>query len=700
MSHRLSALACALSCLAHASAFAEVARPIQVAATELSTVVVTHAEPEAFENRGIETDRGEAKLTPGGVTLVGDDMLYTRNVASLPDLLRYVPGVWTASHSGSESIFISSRGSNLDATDFDRNGVKLFQDGLPVTTADGNNHNRIIDPLSARYAIVARGANGMKYGASTLGGAIDFISPTAHDSAAELFFNGGSHGQAQARATVSQVFNDRFDGLVTLEHLRRDGYRDHDASRRTGVYGNAGWKLTDDIGTRFYVTQLARDLELPGQLTRQQVRDNPDQASADAIRGNFQANLDATRIANKSTWKIDANRRFDIGFSYEQQDLYHPVVASALPFFRGLLIDTEHRDFGAMARYSHKAGAHDLLFGANYGVGSVKGEHYGNAGGVRDGLARLIDQRANNLELFAMDRWRFADAWTLVPALQVVRGTRDVSNTPVVGVATPVRDTYSGVNPSLGLIRHLSPASEVYASVSRLYEPPTTFELADDIAGGGRALDAMHGVVAEIGTRGNRALGVQGNWDWDVSAYYARIRDEILSIDNPAAPGTSLSTNIDRTLHAGIETSVGGIFALDVNGTHSVAPRLALTVNHFKFDGDATYGDNRLPAAPRFAVRGEVLYRHANGFYIGPTFDVIGKRYADFANRYEIDGYELLGLLAGWSNDTLRVFLELRNLTDEDYIATHRVRDVARANDALLNPGEPFSAYIGVQYKF
>ena len=50
------------------------------------------------------------------------------------------------------AIFFSSRGSNLDATDYDMNGIKLLQDGLPITTADGNNHNRVIDPLSARYA--------------------------------------------------------------------------------------------------------------------------------------------------------------------------------------------------------------------------------------------------------------------------------------------------------------------------------------------------------------------------------------------------------------------------------------------------------------------------------------------------------------------------------------------------------------------
>ena len=98
-------------------------------------------------------------------------------------MLRYVPGVWAESYNGNDDVFYSSRGSNLDATDYDKNGVKFLQDGLPVTTADGNNHNRALDPMNARYVTVAHGANALAYGASTLGGAIDVTSPTARTTA-------------------------------------------------------------------------------------------------------------------------------------------------------------------------------------------------------------------------------------------------------------------------------------------------------------------------------------------------------------------------------------------------------------------------------------------------------------------------------------------------------------------------------------
>ena len=135
-----------------------------------------------------------------------------RSVTQLADMFRYVPGVCAESYNGNDDVFYSSRGSNLDATDYDKNGVKFLQDGLPVTAADGNNHNRALDPLNARYVTVAHGANALAYGASTLGGAVDFtIADCAHDARAALGFwrQLRSVGRARHLGGVS----DALDGL-------------------------------------------------------------------------------------------------------------------------------------------------------------------------------------------------------------------------------------------------------------------------------------------------------------------------------------------------------------------------------------------------------------------------------------------------------------------------------------------------------
>src|SRR5690606_17743288 len=147
-----------------------------------------------------DPNEAERALVPGGVSLLDGEAFYQRPVNNMSDALRYVPGLWTESGTGGYAVYFSSRGSNLDATGYDGNGMKLFQDDLPVTTADGNNHNRALDPVAARHVVVARGANALTYGASTLGGAVDFTSPTARNSpGSQLFLAAGSHGLRNAR---------------------------------------------------------------------------------------------------------------------------------------------------------------------------------------------------------------------------------------------------------------------------------------------------------------------------------------------------------------------------------------------------------------------------------------------------------------------------------------------------------------------
>lgn len=636
----------------------------------------------------------ELSLTPGGVTLVDSAELYERNISSMADMLRYVPGVWATSSSGGDAMFFSSRGSNLDATNYDMNGIKLMQDGLPVTTADGNNHNRMIDPLSANYATIARGANALTYGASTLGGAIDFISPTAHSIESELFLNWGSDGHKQGRLTGRAVAGD-LDGIITLEAKERDGYRRHSEQNRSGLYANAGWRISDAVQTRLYLTYIDNEEELPGALTAVQFADDPYQAEPAAITGHYQVNVESWRVANKTEWTIHESSTLSFGLSYEEQSLYHPIVANIL------LIDTDQDNLGASLRYNFNVANHDILAGINYARTTVVGGEYRNNGGRRNGLTTVIDNKAKSLEAFLVDRWQFAPNWQLVYGIQLVSSSRDVLNLEVdSNIRRNPRADYDSVNPRVGIIYQIGAESEWFANLSRLYEAPTNYELQDDIRRGNATLDAMRGTVAEVGSRGSHSWGRDNQWNWEVALYYGRLKDEILSVDDPAAPGTSLSTNVDKTIHAGVEALVAASITLDDQASHRLEPRVSITLNEFSFDGDPVYGNNSLPAAPDYVIKGEILYRHTSGFFIGPTFDFVDERYADFSNSYTVDSYNLFGLRGGLSGSSWEAFAELRNLGDKQYVATHSVRNIASPADALLYAGEPRSAYVGVKLCF
>jgi len=679
---------------------------------ELNTMEVTEK-----DDRKLAAASAEVAVSPGGVSLVDINGLHDRNVSSVADFFRYVPGVWATSQSGNDEVFITSRGSNLDANNFAGSGVKILQDGLPVTAADGNNHNRMIDPLASSFATVARGGNAFKYGASTLGGAIDFTSPTAHDSpSARLSLSGGSFGQFLGRGTVSKVFSDSFDGLLTIEGKEWDGYRAHNKQDRFGLYGNFGWQITDSVVNRTFVSYIKNNQQLPGQLTRAQFDANPYQASTQAIGGNYQLNTETERVANKTTWTIDDKSSLDVGFSFENQHLYHPIV-DTVHFFPGdtadrfsLLVDSVQQDWGTTARYNLRLDSHDLLLGLNFGTNSDKGGNYTNVGGVRGPMTNQITKKADNIEIFAQDHWHITNKWTLTPALQGVFAHREVDNRrlPIPQDANfnvysqggnPSND-YSGINPSLGLMYNLTERASLYGNVSRLYAPPTNYNISDNITAGLTTTDlkAMEGTSVEIGTRGKQKLGSLNSVNWDLSLYYSWLNNEILSTTPPG--GSAKAANFDNTIHAGVEGLIGGSFALDGKGTHSIKPMLNFTINDFSFDNDRTYANNALPAAPKYFLKGEAMYHHASGYFVGPTFDVVGKRWGDYANTYKIDSYGLLGMRTGWSNDHYKVFLEGRNLLDTKYVANTNIMNTATATDAMLNAGAPLSFYGGIEITY
>ena len=130
--------------------------------------------------------------------------------------------------------------------------------------------------------------------------------------------------------------------------------------------------------------------------------------------------------------------------------------------------------------------------------------------------------------------------------------------------------------------------------------------------------------------------------------------------------------------------------------------RQAYSFNDFRFDGDAAYGDNQLPGAPRHLYRAELRYRHPAGASIAPVVEWVPQGFfADNANTLKTKGYATLGLRAGWEfGNGLSVFAEGRNLTDRRYISNGSVAPVATLNSALFEPGFGRSVYGGVQFRF
>ena len=175
-------------CAALASTFllacapAHAAEPVvpQRTPEQLDTVTVLGTRPIRTVD-DLSNARRKANERTGGTAVIDGESYRDRRAGTLVDALGFAPGVFVQPRFGADEARVSIRGSGLQRT-FHGRGLVVLQDGTPINLADGSFDMQAIEPLAARYITVYRGANALEYGAATLGGAIDFVSPTGFDA--------------------------------------------------------------------------------------------------------------------------------------------------------------------------------------------------------------------------------------------------------------------------------------------------------------------------------------------------------------------------------------------------------------------------------------------------------------------------------------------------------------------------------------
>ncbi|MDP1776366.1 MAG: Plug domain-containing protein, partial [Moraxellaceae bacterium] len=145
-------------------------------ASAMHSLPDVHVSAEVYQSAFSMTPTAAKKQlekTAGGVGVVDAKDYLTGRAGNMEDTLRLATGVFIASRFGSDEARVSIRGSGLQRT-FHGRGLMLLQDGVPINLADGGFDMQTIEPGATRYIEVQRGANALRYGSSTLGGAINY----------------------------------------------------------------------------------------------------------------------------------------------------------------------------------------------------------------------------------------------------------------------------------------------------------------------------------------------------------------------------------------------------------------------------------------------------------------------------------------------------------------------------------------------
>lgn len=660
----------------------------------------------AFPTR--DEAQAELKKVAGATNLIDITKLPARQ-ATLQDALGFEPGIIMQSFfGGNDQPRLNIRGSGLQGNPVNR-GVELLYDGMALNQADGSFIIGFLDPKLAEMVTVYRGANGLRYGATTLGGAINMISKNGTTASPSIRLEYGSDNRIGASAQIAGESNN-WDYYINASTDRADGYRHFSESERSSIAGNIGVDISDTISNRTFFQWSDSYFQIPFVVPKARALEDPKLVMGDGNTPldtllntyNRKPHRDSqiNRIANKTRISQE-NIIHEVNIVYQQVDdiftdpLMHNVTESKDIGFeyafsaQGDYISNNDEFFLSIT--ANKSDMSRAYIANNPANGSML-QTFGN-----------VDFDANNLIFAAQWQAQLTENWQVVTAAQFVNSTRDISD-KMSGDHNQDKN-YESINPKLGLIYHASDNIRFFANISSTSEAPTYWELVSASVSPKNSamakiklndLDSQDSTTIEIGSSGSI-----NQTQWDVALYRSNVDDELISIVSDFAVNGQTNNYEEGSIHQGVELEIiQGLSDDLLNSGDSLSTKLVYNYSDFYFDG-GKYDGNQIAGIPEHMAQVELRYQNG-GFYIAPSIKwQIDDTPIDHSNNQFQDSYTLLSLQVAYQvNKQLKVYFDGQNLTDEIYQTSYVIRGFSAAPQPSFLPGFGATYSVGINYTF
>lgn len=702
---------------------------------------VTVQGQQALTSSSIWQSRSEQRQIAGS-TSIAEIKCEERKVTTLKEALSMQPGVMVQEFfGGNDQPRLNIRGSGIQSNP-QRRGVTLLQDGIPVNFADGSYIVGVMDPMTNDYVEVFKGANALKFGSSTLGGALNFISRTGL-SAPRLLVKaeGGSFKNRAVTLAGGYAWNN-WDAYLNVAYSGQEGWRTYNENNRLNLAGNLGWHSDDKRWeNRSYLNFTYLKFQFPGALNMSQINEDASQVNhgvdlpfcmgPDVLRDKPGRFSRMVRFADKSGFHINSKSSisFSLYYQYADDEFIFPITLS--------IPHSYHNDWGANLNYKVKLGRNNLQTGVVASYGKIDRRNYINKNGKESFMFAWNDLTAKNLTLFAEDNLTLGDKWHLVADLHgiyTVRNSEDVFPDPSLrpwyshmshkyryfySEDISLNQSWCTLNPRMGFVFNPSDSKDiqVFGNVSRSYEPPTFDELVgtqvtSNINTSPKKLyaiklDKQLAWTYEAGTKG------RCKWtSWNLAYYYSQVENEILEVKD-YVKGVKATENYPHSVHQGFEAGVS-IKIFDKPFAWNLGCLIwgfVYNWSDFRFK-DGKYDGKQIAGVPRHFVNNELTYSHPCGLQLTASCEwKADETPIDHTNTMFQPAYHVWNGRASFKfSEHLSVYGEVKNIADLVYASSYVVSDEIhepaitypkfdKTKQTYFIPGSPRSFYLGLTWK-
>jgi iron complex outermembrane recepter protein len=622
---------------------------------------------------------------------------------NLSETLSRIPGVFAANRQNyAQDLQVSSRGFGARAA-FGVRGVRLYQDGIPVTMPDGQGQTGSFSLLSADRIEILRGPFSALYGNAS-GGVISVFTEDPPEMPYVTFSGGGGSYGTGTFGVKLGASSQHVGAIVAASEFVTDGYRDHSSARRDLT--NAKLVLEPSSATRITLignTQYQPETQDPLGLTRAQWSANPRAADPAATQ------FDTRKTINQAQAGAALDQRFSDDLqlhvdTYGGRRLIRQYLAlSGIGATSSGGIADLDRDYGGIgARIVWRTRAFGqpiaLTLGADADRQHELRKGFVNVNGDIGDLRRNEDDTVRSTDVYAQAEWEMSARWSATAGVRT-SSVRYGSDDHYVTAQNPDdsgAQRFNDTSPVAGVVFHAADNLNLYASYGEGFETPTFAELAyrNGATGLNFGLQPATSRASEVGVKyriGERQRLNAALFNVDTS-------NEI--VVDTATGGRTTFKNAGATRRRGAEASWDGRYAYGVQ-TH-----VALTWLRAEFvDAYATGSPPalvpagaRLPGVPSKQAYAELAWIPGgwSGLDTALEAQYVDKLYVNERNTDAAPAYAVMNARIGFSQTSgaakWQEFVRLNNLFDRHYAGSVIVGD---SNGRFFEPAPGRNWFIG-----
>lgn len=610
----------------------------------------------------------------GSVILIDRTQIEQVQPLSTEDVLRRVPGI---NIKGEEETSIVAN-FGIRGLSAGESKSLLLEDGVPVAPGLFIGNDRYFNTRIQRVESVEvlKGSASLRYGPSTIGGVVNYITKTPDDGV-QLSARAGSFNMREmtVEAGAKNQSEDAFAGVVATK-ASSDGFMDkgYDMS---DVMVKAGLAISDKqkVGVKFsYHENEAnisyRGLLLADYLNGERYNPAPDDwylTDRTALDLNHEVILGNNAKLNTLLYWSDITR------DYWRYDVNTAASNAAGRWVYADTLTGNNRSFERLGIESRLSFDQQLFgYAAASEVGLRLMEEESNDTRIR--ATRAADRSGNNdrhivdsatsVAGYAQSRIQLTDELAVTPGLRIE--SYEQKRVILTDNNNSAKTTNTELLPGVGLTYELTAQAQLYGGVYRAFSPASNGVALDGLTD--QQLDGERSVNYELGLR-----GTAGAANYEVSAFYMNFANQVVTGNSD--PNLSQS-NAGKTEHTGMEFllgyELGGGFRVDTNATW-------VPTSEFKSGVNA---GNRIPYAPKVLANLALSYT-GEALSVALTAHHRGEQYADPTNIVDIPAnaaggiwggllpaYTVYDLMAQYNVfEGFTVYGSVKNLADKQYIS-------------------------------